>query len=179
MIVTCGIHIQAPVERVFAFITDFEARARLNPLVTPIRIEIESGGPLQAGAVCHFRLQSGNRVLDYRTHVTEFILNRKVVTVSNTAVPFELCLETVAEDGGTRYTHTELFDPSEAMLLEAAQRAGGNRFTQWLDGVLLFLDPDATDRQHARREALLRQQLEDNLRHWLAAIRQHLEVAPR
>jgi len=166
------------VERVFAFITDFAARARLNPLVVPIRVEIESGVPLQLGSICHFRLQSGNRVLDYRSRVTEYIPNRKIVTHSDTAVPFEICLETEPEHGGCRYTHTEQFEPSEAMLQEVPLPDSGKRFMAWLDTILLFLEPNAAERLRDQRETALRARLQENLLNWQAAIRRHLEQVP-
>ena len=175
MIISRSIHIDVPVEQVFGLVTDFAARARLNPAVTPMVVEIEDGGPLRAGTVCHFRLQAGQRIIDYRARITEFVVNRRVVSVSDTPVPFEVVLETEPEDGGTRFTHSERLEPTEAMLMEAAPRDATWRFTAWLDGFMPFLDLDAAKRLHAQREALLQKRLEGNLDGWLAAIRHHLE----
>lgn len=175
MLVSRSIHIAAPVDRVFALVTDFAARARLNPAVTPLQVEIESGDGLRAGAVCYFRLQAGGRTLDYRIRIVEFIPNRRVVSLSDTAVPFEVTLETEAEGDGTRLTHSERFEPSEAML-EMAPPTSGARFLKWLDGLLPFLDIDAAQQLHAQREQLLEEKLGGNLERWLAAIRTELET---
>lgn len=177
MVVSRSVHIQAPVDRVFALVTDFAARARLNPAATPLQVEIESGKGLHIGAVYHFRLQAGGRALDYRIRIVEFIPNRRVVSLSDTTVPFEVTLETEAENGGTRLTHSERFEPSEAML-EMAPPKNGGRFLQWLDGLLPFLDIDAAQRVHAQREQLLEEKLGGNLERWLAAIRLELEKEP-
>ena len=177
MIVSGSIHIDAPVEQVFRLVTNFAARARLNPAVIPIAVEIEGDGPLRPGAVCHFRLQAGQRIVDYRARITEFEANQRVVSVSDTAVPIEVVLETKPEDRGTRFTHSERFEPTEAMLMEAAPPDATQRFTAWLDGFMPFLDLDAAKHLHAQREALLRKKLEGNLDSWLVAIHQHLERA--
>jgi carbon monoxide dehydrogenase subunit G len=178
MIISRSIHIAAPVDRVFALITDFEARARLNPGITPIQVELESGKILQVGTICHFRMKIDGRIVDYRTRITEFVPGRRAVSVSDTAVPFELTLETEPENGGTRLTHSERFDPTDVMLLEAAPPGGTSRFLQLLDRMLPFLDLDMAGRLHAEREEVLRDKLEGNLDRWLAAIRRHLEAPP-
>jgi len=101
MLVSRNIHIAAPVERVFALMCDPVARARLNPQVTPLRVEIENDTCLHEGSVCHFRIQLGQRIVDYRTRVREFVPQRRIVSVSDTAVPFEVIIETAAENDGT------------------------------------------------------------------------------
>jgi len=105
--VSRSIHIDAPVERVFALMADPLARSRLHPDAEPIRVEIEGGGPLRAGGVVHFRLQIGNRIADYRTRVRELDPARRIVSLSDSAVPFEVRIETEPEDRGTRLTQTE------------------------------------------------------------------------
>jgi len=177
MVVSRSVHIQAPVERVFALIADFAARARLNPAATPLQVEIESGRNLRVGTVCHFRLQAGGRILDYRIRIVEFIPNRRVVSRSDAPIPFEVTLETEAEGTGTRLTHSERFEPNEAML-EQVPPTSGARFLQWLDGLLPFLDIDAAQRVHAQREQLLEEKLGGNLERWLTAIRMELEKKP-
>ena len=83
VVVSRHIHIDAPVDRVFALMANPAARAALNPFVTPIRVETEDNQPLHVGSVCHLRLQTGNRIVDYRTHVREFEPNRCIVSVSD------------------------------------------------------------------------------------------------
>lgn len=172
MIVSRSIHIDAPVERVFALISDPLERARLNPDASPIRVEIENESRLQAGSICHYRLQVGRRIVDYRTRVREFIPNRRIASISDSAIPFDLVIDTEEEDGGTRLTQTEEFEPTDEMLLESAPDDGPLRRFEWL---LPFLDLDYARRVLRRREELLRERLEIRLEEWLAAIKQHLE----
>lgn len=175
--VSRNIHIAAPVERVFALMSDPVARSRLNPDVTPIRVEIEEDECLRVGSVCHFRLQAGGRIIDYRTQVRELVPNRRIVSVSDSEVPFEITLETVPEGGGTRLAQTERFEPTDAMLFESAPADAADRAMRFLEWLLPFLDLDYARRVLARREELLREKLEDSLDRWLAAIKQHLETA--
>lgn len=175
IVVSRGIHIEAPVERVFALISDPLARARLNPDVKPIRVEIESGAPLRFGSVCHFRLQVGERIADYRIRVTEFVPNRRIVSVSDSAVPFEVCLETDPEHGGTRLTQTERFEASEEMLDQAVADRATQRVLGFAYRLYLAFDTDAALRLKRREEEMLASNLETKLDRWLAAIKRHLE----
>lgn len=177
LVVSRNIHIQTPVERVFALVADPVARSGLAPHARPLRVEIDDGGPLRAGSVCHFRVQMNGRILDYRTRVREFVPNRRVVSISDSEVPFEIALETAADRDGTRLTQTERFEPTEAMLQQALQQtpssAAMEKIYQWLP----FLDPEYATRVHHGREQLLAQQVEGNMEQWLTAIKQHLEGA--
>ena len=175
VVVSRHIHIDAPVDRVFALMANPAARAALNPFVTPIRVETEDNQPLHVGSVCHLRLQTGNRIVDYRTHVREFEPNRCIVSVSDSAVPFEIRLETRPEGNGARLTQTESFEPSEEILSELAE----GEIERWLMRVLVplmaFIDTDYVLRVRRRQEELLEQRLGVNLERWLEAIRAHLE----
>jgi len=179
MIISRSIHINAPVERVFALMSDPLARAQLNPDAIPLRVEIEGDERLRLGSVCHFRMRLGARIIDYRSRVREFIPDRRIVSVTDTAVPFEITLETQPEDGGTRLTQTEDFEPSDEMLVDAAPPAGvTGRLARLIAWALPFLDTDTAQDERQREERALRQKLEGNLDRWLAAIRRHLETAP-
>lgn len=175
LVVSRNIHIQALVERVFALVADPVARSALAPHACPLRVEIDDGGPLRAGSVCHFRVQMNGRILDYRTRVREFVLNRRIVSISDSEVPFEIALETAADRDGTRLTQTERFEPTEEMLSQALQQmpssAAMEKIYQWLP----FLDPEYATRVHRGREQMLARRLEGNMEQWLTAIKQHLE----
>lgn len=174
--VSRSIHIDAPVERVFALMADPLARSRLHPDAEPIRVEIEGGGPLRAGGVCHFRLQIGNRIADYRTRVRELEPARRIVSLSDSAVPFEVRIETEPEDRGTRLTQTETFEPSDEMLIETSVADSLTRkVLQVIEPIMPLFDPDYARRIRGRQEELLTQRLEKNLDRWLAAIKRHLE----
>lgn len=173
--VSRDIFIEAPVEHVFALMADPAARGALAPHAKPIRIEIEGGESLRVGSVCHFRLQLDNRIVDYHTRVSEFAPNRLIVSVSDTAVPFRIRLETRPENGGTRLTHTEEFEPTDEMLRQALPPTLTNTVLEKICWMLPFLDVDYAARVQREREAALANRLEGNLERWLAAIKRHLE----
>lgn len=173
--VSRNIFIKAPVERVFALMADPAARSALSPHARPIQVEIEYGESLRVGSVCHFRLQMNNRIVDYHTRVREFLPNRLIVSVSNTAVPFEIRLETRPEGDGTRLIQTEEFEPTEEMLRQALSPTLTNTVMEKIYWLLPFLDPDYAARVRRGREENLTLKLGTNLEQWLAAIKRHLE----
>lgn len=175
VVVSRHVHIDAPVERVFALMADPAARARLNPVTQPIRVEVEDGGPLRAGSTIHFRMQTSNRIVDYRTRVREFEQNRLIVSLSETAVPFEIRIETAPEDSGARLTQTESFEPSDEMLGGLAEGETERWLMRVLVPLMAFIDTDYALRMRRRQEELLEQRLAANLERWLEAIRTHLE----
>ena len=177
--VSRSIFIEAPVERVFALMADPAARSALSPHAQPILAEIEDGEPLRAGSVCHFRLQLPNRIVDYRTRVREFIPDRLIVSVSDTAVPFHIHVETRPEQDGTRLAQTEQFEPTEEMLQEALPPTLANAVTEKICRLLQFLYTDYAARVQREREEVLAGLLGGNLERWLAAIKRHLEAGNR
>jgi uncharacterized protein YndB with AHSA1/START domain len=177
LVISRNIHIQAPVERVFALMADPAARSALAPQARPIRVEIEGDGLLHAGSICHFRLQADNRVLDYRTRVREFLPNQRIALVSDSTVPFEIVLETRPQNGGTWLTHTERFEPEEEMLRLALPPTPVDAVMEEICRWLPLLDPEYAARVRRGREEMLEQKLGENLEHWLDAIKQRLEVA--
>ena len=173
--VSRDIFIEAPVERVFALMADPAARSALSPQARPLQAEIEDGEPLHVGSVCHFRLHMDNRIVDYHTRVLEFSPNQLIVSVSDTAVPFQIRLETRPERGGTRLTQTEEFEPTEEMLHEALPPTLTNTVMEKIYWLLPFLDPEYAARVRSGREDQLTRKLGANLERWLVAIKQHLE----
>jgi uncharacterized protein YndB with AHSA1/START domain len=176
--VSRSIHIDAPVERVFALMADPAARARLNPVTQPICVETEDGGALRAGSTIHFRLQSGHRIVDYRTRVYEFDPPRRIVSVSETAIPFRIEIETASEDGGARVTQTESFEPTAVMLAEMPSENEAGAIMRLAYRLALFLDLETARRFQRRQEELLEQKLGQNLERWLEAIKRRLEAKP-
>lgn len=173
--VSRSIFIAAPVERVFALMADPAARSALSPHARPIRVEIEGGEALQAGSVCHFQLQLANSIADYRTRVQEFSRNRLIVSISDTAVPFEIRIETWPEEDGTRLTQTEQFEPTEDMLHPPPPLNLTEKVMEKIYWLLPFLDSDYAARVRREREDLTAQKLGGNLERWLVSIKRHLE----
>ncbi len=176
VVVSRSIRINAPVERVFALMADPAARSELSPNTRPIRVEIDGGGPLKAGSVCHFRMQARNRILDYRTRVEEFEPLRRIVSVSDSAVPFTIRIETEPHEGGTRLTQTETFEPTDAMLEESLPRSATNLVLRLAYRIMLLLDLDSARRLREQQEDALARTLEPNMERWLSAIKERLEA---
>lgn len=166
-------HVAAPVERVFQLVTDPALRAELNPEATPLRVEADA--PLHVGSVCHYRLQFGAHIVDYRMRVTELQPNRRLVSVSEDSdVRFEVAIELRPEADGTRLLQTERFEPSTGML-EAALPQGDGTLPGHVEQALLFLDEDRALSLRQRQEDALRAALEDKLDYWLSAIKAQVE----
>jgi len=101
---------------------------------------------------------------------------RRIVSLSDSAVPFEVRIETEPEDRGTRLTQTETFEPSDDMLIETSVADSLTRkVLQVIEPLMPLFDPDYARRIRGRQEELLTQRLEKNLDRWLAAIKRHLE----
>jgi len=178
VVVSRSIHISAPVERVFALMADPAARAALNPFATPIRVEVENGVPLHLGSVCHYRLQVGGRIVDYRSRVTEYRPHRLIVSESESTVPFTIQVEMLPDGrGGTWMRQVERFEPTEEMLRSAIPPTTLNTALRLAYGLALYLDLDAARWLRGRLEEALGQSLSANLSRWLDAIRAHLEKA--
>lgn len=176
VIVSRTVHIHAPVERVFALVSDPAARSALSPNMRCLRAEIEGGGPLRAGSVCHFRQQAGDRIVDYRTRVLEFEPPRRIVSVSESAVPFTVRIETEPDPAGTQLTQTETFEPTEAMIEQALPPTTANAVLQLAYRIMLLLDLDSAQRLREQREQALARSLEPAMERWLAAIKSRLET---
>lgn len=175
VVVSRSIHIDAPPDRVFALVCDPAARSALNPGAVPLAVEAEGDGPVRVGTVWRFRLRIDGRIVEYRARVLALEADRRIVTRSDSAVPFEVTLETAPEDGGTRLAQTERFEAPEAALRAALPETVENAILDLAYRIALLLDLEAAGRMRARREALLAEALGAKLERWLAAIRDHLE----
>ncbi len=170
IVVSRSVHIRASVAKVFALMANPAARAHLNPAFKPIRVETGDGRPLGPGSVCHFRLQSDRRIIDYRTRVKVFEPDRLIVSVSDSAIPFEVRMEVAPEGDGARLTQTESFQPTDEMLRQADN---GNSF--WMAAACWFLDDEAALNWREQQERALTRKLEKVMASWLTAIKHHLE----
>lgn len=175
VVISRSIRIDAPAERVFALVSDPVARSELSPDTRPIRVEIEGGGALRLGSVCHFRQQAGGRILDYRTRIKEFEPLRRIVSVSDSAIPFTVRIETEPQDGGTRLTQTESFEPTGEMLAEALPKTPVNTVLKLAYQFMLILDADSARRLREQQEEALARRLEPEMERWLSAIKDRLE----
>ena len=175
VVVSRSVYIEAPVERVFALMADPATRMQLNPLVSAGSAEIEGGGPLDVGSVCHFRFVVRGRPVGYRSHVREFEPLQRITAVADAAVPFEICIETEARGDGTRLTQTERFEPTDAMLDDAIPDADSNAVVKLAQRLYLFFDTDKALELRQQQERFLAERLGTNMDKWLTAIKRHLE----
>jgi uncharacterized protein YndB with AHSA1/START domain len=175
IVVSQTVYIEAPVERVFALMADPAERSRLNPTATPLVAEVEGGEPLRSGSVCHYRLQTGGRIVDYRMRVREFEAPCRIVSESETPVPFQVKVELAPAATGTFLTQTETFEPTDAMLRDALPDRNTNGVMQLAYRLYIWLDTDAALGMRERQEQLLKERLEANMRRWLQSIKEHFE----
>lgn len=175
VVVSRSIHVDAPVEQVFALMADPGTRTRLNPLVSAGSAEIEGGGPLNVGSTCHVRFFVNGRRVEYRARIDEFEAPRRIVSLAHAAVPFEVCIETLPEGGGTRLTQTERFEPTDAMLDDAIPDKDDNAVVQLAQRLYLFFDTDKALELRQQQEQFLAQRLAANMDTWLTVIKHHIE----
>lgn len=175
VVVSRSIHVDAPVDEVFALMADPAARTQLNPLVSAGSAEIEGGGPVDVGCTCHFRFVVRGRQVEYRAQIREFEPPRRIVSLAQAAVPFEVCIETEPEGQGTRLTQTERFEPTDAMLDDAIPDKDDNAVVKFAQRLYLFLDTDKAMELRQQQERFLAQKLAANMDTWLTVIKRHIE----
>lgn len=178
MLVARNLDIAASTERVWALVTDPRRRAALNPAIRVIEVVIDGGGALQRGSTTRYRLEIGGRVVEYRTRVLEFSANHRLVTRSDSGVPFETTLELTPLASGTRLSHSERLEPTAGMIQRAIDQLGAGRGLGWRERLTLWLDGDASERLRDRALEHLEVSLGVTLDQWLAAIRGDLEQGP-
>lgn len=175
IVVSHSVHVEAPVEAVFALMADPAQRTRLNPLVSSPFAEVEGAGELHVGSTCRFRFRVRGQPVEYRSRVEEFDPPHRIVSLSDSAVPFEVCIETTPEGSGTRLTQTERFEPTDAMLEQALPDRAGNAAVKLAWRLYLFFDSDKALELRKRQEQLLAHRLQANMQQWLGAIKRYLE----
>jgi uncharacterized protein YndB with AHSA1/START domain len=175
MLVTRTIDIAVPPDRVWALVTDPERRARLNPAVRVIAVEIEDGQALHRDSVTRYRLEIGGRITEYRTRVRQLVPHRRLVAEADAALPFETTLELQSLRHGTRLIHSEQLEPSADMIQQAINRLAEGRQLGLAERFALWMDGDASERLRDRALEDIERSLGDALDRWLAAIRADLE----
>jgi len=175
MLVSRNIDIAVTPEQAWSLVADPRRRAAHNPAIKIIEVEIEGGGPLQPGSMTRYRLEIGGQRVEYRTRVLEMLPPRRLVTRSDSTVPFEATIELTPLKNGTRFTHTERLEPSAEMIQGAIDAIAGGESVGGLERMVLWLDGDASERLHDRAIKHLETSLGATLDLWLNAIRHDLE----
>ncbi len=172
------VDIGAPPARVFALISDAEAKARLNRSVQVIRIERETPGPLGVGSVTFYRMQHGTRIFEYCMRCTHFEPDRLIESRAELPILFTVRLEVEQTPTGSRLKQSEQCEASPEMLegLPATPRAERAwRFIKLLHFVVPEMAQGTWEVIARERADSLRFRMQRELETWLQAIKEHIE----
>lgn len=172
-----SVEIRAEPARVFALVSDLRRKARLNPNIEVIRVELEGEEPVGAGSVFYHRFQRGRRIVEYRSRCVRFDPPRLFVSRGETDPPFEVGVTVDPTPAGCRLTQKETVEAAPDLLdaLDPAREPAPG----WGDLVrLLAFFPGGRGlgselRAHQRERVARR--LGEELGAWLQAIRSHVE----
>jgi Polyketide cyclase / dehydrase and lipid transport len=177
LVFSATVEIKAEPEEVFAVVSDLRRKARLNPNIQVIRVELEGEEPVREGSVFYHRFQRGMRVLEYRSRCVRLVFPRLFETRSETDPPFEVRVTVDPTPDGCRVTQEETAEVT-AELLDAFEPAP-TKPPSFPDILTLFaLFPNVrslgSEIRAFQRERVIRK-LTGELQSWLDAIRAHLE----
>ena len=162
----------------FTLVSDLRRKARLNPAIEVIRIELESGEPVREGSVFRHRFAKDGRILEYRSRCVACVPPRLFVSRGETDPPFEVRVTVEPGAEGCRLTQQETLEV-EAEALDALD-AGGAKAQTFSDVLrLLALFPSArplSSELRALQRERVAARLSRELALWLDAIRAHLEA---
>jgi len=98
--------IEAPVEKVFAFVTDLDNFVKCNPPETEMKVLSRDEGPQRVGSTAKVRAKVGDQVWELDVETTEFVKNkRQTVRQKGGAMKKMLMTDTFEPtDGGTKWT---------------------------------------------------------------------------
>lgn len=167
----------APAE-VFAIVSDLRRKARLNPNIQVIRVELEGEEPVREGSVFYHRFQKGTRIIEYRSRCVRSVPPWLFESRGETDPPFGVRVTVEPTSEGCRLTQEETVEVTPELLdaLEPASTEG--RTFRGVAG-LLALFPGVRQlgseiRAHQREQ--LARRLTRELQAWLDAIKAHLEA---
>ena len=170
--------IRAEAAEVFALVSDLRRKARLNPGIEVIRIDLEGGEPVREGSVFRHRFVKGGRILEYRSRCVECVPPWLFVSRGETDLPFEVRVTVEPSAEGCRLTQRETLEV-EAEALDALD-AGGAKARTFSDVLrLLALFPSArplSSELRALQRERVATRLAGELALWLDAIRAHVEA---
>ncbi len=169
--------IRAEAAEVWALVSDLRRKARLNPGIDVIRIDLEGGEPVREGSVFRHRFAKAGRIIEYRSRCVRYDPPRLFVSRGETGLPFEVRVSVEATPAGCRLTQEETVEvPAEA--LEALDAPAGTARTFRDTLRLLALFPSArplSAELWALQRERVQARLAGELSAWLQAIRGYLE----
>jgi hypothetical protein len=174
---SASVEIHAGAAETFALVSDLRRKARLNPSIRVIRIDLEGEEPVQAGSVFRHRFEKAGQIVEYRSRCLRHVPPRLIESRGETDPPFEVRVTIDPTARGCRLTQTETLQMRPEMLeaLGAGRRRGG-----FLDFVHLLPFSPTLRALGSELRALERERVVARLRGelevWLDAIRAHLEA---
>jgi ribosome-associated toxin RatA of RatAB toxin-antitoxin module len=101
-----SIVIEAPVEKVFAFVNDFDNFLKTQPPEMEMEVLSRDEGPNRVGHITKVKTTVGNQVVESEVETTEFVENEKVVMEQKGGAMKKMIMTDTFEptDGGTKWT---------------------------------------------------------------------------
>ena len=173
---SASVEVRAEATEVFALVSDLRLKARLNPHIRVIRVELLGDEPVREGSVFYHRFQRGQRIVEYRSRCVRCEPPRLFESRGETDPPFGVRVTVEPTSGGCRLTQEEVLHVTADMLdaLEPPPRARTlPDIVRWLplfpSGRLLASELRALERERVARR------LAGEMQVWLEAIRAHVE----
>lgn len=170
--------IRADAAEVFALVSDLRRKARLNPGIEVIRIDLEGGEPVREGSCFRHRFAKGGRILEYRSRCVQCDPPRLFVSRGETDPPFEVRVTVEPTPAGCRLTQQEALEAGPEML--DALDSGLVAARSFRDVLrLLPLFPSVRElgvEVRALQRERVAKRLSGELAAWLDAIRAHVET---
>lgn len=169
--------VRAPAAPVFALVSDLRRKARLNPNIEVIRVELEGEEPVREGSVFYHRFRKDARIVEYRSRCVRFEPPRLFESRGETDPPFLVRVTVEPGPLGCRLTQEEAVDATPELLdaLDPAPAGTGE-----LGDVLRWLPLFPSGRRlgaelRAHQRDRVARHLAGELGAWLEAIRRHVE----
>ena len=101
-----SIVIEAPVEKVFAFVNDFDNFIKTQPPEMEMEVLSRDERPHRVGCITKVRATVGDQVVESEVETTEFVENEKVVMEQKGGAMKKMIMTDIFEptDGGTKWT---------------------------------------------------------------------------
>ena len=178
LIFSATVEIQVQPMEVFALVSDLRRKAKLNPNIQVIRVELEGGEPVREGSVFYHRFHKGTRIMEYRSRCVRLVPPWLFESRSETDPPFEVRVTVDRTAAGCRLIQQEEIEVTPE-LLDAFEPAP-TKLPSFRDIITLFalfpsarpLESELRAFQHER----VTKKLSGELQSWLDAIRAHLEA---
>ena len=177
---SASVEIRAEAALVFALVSDLRRKARLNPNIRVIRVELEGEEPVREGSVFYHRFQRGTRIVEYRSRCVRCIPPRLFESRGETDLPFEVRVIVEPVPGGCRLTQEETLEVTPDLIDAMEPPPGAQTFRDVMRLLPLFPGARPLESEiRAFQGARLRRKLTAELETWLDAIGKHVEVGGR